>query len=200
MKTYTKTVTLRQPRLVIMHEDSPESPREWSTLGAFLTKDRNYYSPDGRKYPELQEIMERTGEEATSQDDHITRMKTAIAEETSHEVLAIYPVVKYEHGALVYRLGTEKGFDYSNNGFYIVLKKNSDELGTPDGEEAQKHLIADELKTYTQYANGEVFCYKLYDENGELEDSCGGFYSLEEIQDALGEEWKDEKIAEYVQY
>lgn len=194
--TYTKTTITEEPRLTIRHDEFSISPRKWSNLGYFLTKDRNYYSPDAVLAPKIQAIMEETGEEAENQKDHIAAMTRRINKETDEKVKAIYPIVKYEHGGVSYSLGTIHGFDYSNNGFYIITDKSQKELGT-DAEDF-KTVIKGELEAYNQYANGEVYAFVLYDENGNVVDSCGGFYSLEDIKEELPEEWRGENMADYL--
>lgn len=195
MKTYTKQITVTRPMLEIQYDDNAESPRTWSNLGYFITQDRRYTSPDD--HPDFMEVIKETGEYATSTENHMTLIKKEIESRfTGEKVLAIYPVCKYEHSGVVYSLGTKHGFDYSNNGFYIVTAKTAKELGTP--KKSFEKVIADELNTYTQWANGEVYGFALYDEKGELVNSCWGFYDIEDIKNALPTEWKDENLLEYI--
>jgi hypothetical protein len=193
-KTYTKEV--EAPLLEIRYDCDPTSPREWSNLGYFITVDRDYHSPDMNET--LERIVKDTGEEATSQAEHIKMIKKEVENELDEKVLKIYPIVKYEHGAVVYSLGEMHGFDYSNNGFYIVTDKTQKELGTP--ESSFEKVIREELNIYNKYANGEVYCFTLYDDKGEVEDSCCGFYSLDDIKEQLPSEWEDVDLTEYITY
>lgn len=195
MKTITYKTEITKNKLVIEHDDYSSSPREWSNLGYFITCDRNYHSPDRNET--IEGVVKRTGEEAGSQAEHIEMIKKEM-EENGERVLAIYPVVKYEHSGIVYRLGTMHGFDYSNNGFYIITEKTAKELGT-DEKDFEK-VIKQELEVYNQYANGEVYQFCLYDNDGEIEDSCGGFYNIEDIREHLPEEWSNEDLTEYIKY
>lgn len=196
-KTYTETITRERPCLVITPDEGAErdSPREWSNLGYFITVDRNYHSPD--RHPMFEGIVKRTGDVAQSQSEHIDLIKAEI-EETGETVVAIYPIVKYEHGNVCYELGTKHDFDYSNNGFYIITDKTAKESGLD--EAMYKDVIRGELKTFTSYVNGEVYAYSLYNDKGEYIDGCGGFYSLEELREALPEEYKDEDLSDYLKY
>ena len=45
-----------------------------------------------------------------------------------------------------------------------------------------KSCLKGEVETYSQYLNGEVYCYFIKDDSGDIVDSCGGFYSEEEAQ------------------
>jgi len=194
MKTFTKSVVTTAPRLVISYDNDPESPRSWSNLGYFITVDRDYHSPDKNEMIEL--VIKRTGDEAQDQDDHIKLIKEELESETNIKVKAIYPVVKYEHSGVSYSLGTKHNFDYSNNGFYIVTEKTAKELGT--AKKDFKKVIQQELKIFNQYCNGEVYSFVLHDKSGEFEDSCCGFYSIEDIRDHLPKEWENEDLTEYI--
>jgi len=199
-KKYMKTITFKQeitkPKLEISNDEFTNSPREWSNLGYFITVDRNYYSPDRNET--LERIVKETGQEAGSQEEHMEMIKSAIEEDTDEKVLAIYPVVKYEHSGVSYSLGTVHNFDYSNNGFYIITEESQKELGT-DKKDFEK-VIKQELEVYNKYVNGEVYEFCLYDDNGEVADSCGGFYDIEDIREYLPEEWSKEDLTEYVKY
>jgi hypothetical protein len=193
MKTYKKTINC--PRLVITYDESPMSPREWTNLGYFITKDDKYNSPD--TYYELENIMKKTGDEATSQEEHIKMMTERINAETNEKVIAIYPVVKYEHSGVAYSLGAKHGFDNSNNGFYIITKESQKEIGV--AKKDFEKVIKEELNVFNQYLNGEIYKAILYDDKGKEIDSCCGFYDIEDIKECLPEEWKDEELSTYFQ-
>ena len=193
MKTYIKTTITTEPRLKIVHEEDSESPREWTNLGYFITQDKNYYSPDRNEA--LQAIIKISGDNAMSQAEHIAMIKKAYRAED--KILAIYPIVKYEHSGVSYSLGTTHGFDYSNNGFYIITEKTQKEVGTKKKD--WEKVIRQELEVYNQWCSGEVYRFTLYDKNGEVVDSCGGFYDIEDIRAELPKEWKHEDLTAYIQ-
>lgn len=195
MKTYQKTTITTEPRLKIYQEEDSKSPREWTNLGYFITQDSRTYSPD--KHPHFQSIIKETENVATSQEEHIGLIKK-IAKEEGEDIVAIYPIVKYEHSGIAYKLGTMYGFDYSNNGFYIITKETLAEVGTPRAK--FEKVIEQELKEYNKWINGEVYRFELYDKNGEMLDSCGGFYDIEDIREYLPKEWKAEDLTEYVKW
>lgn len=192
MKTYTTTI--EKPILEIRYDSDPQSPREDSNLGYFITVDRNYSSPD--KHPTLEAIVKETGDEADTRFHHMRLISQRIKEEINETVLFICPVKKHEHGNVSYSRGIMNQYDYSNNGFYIVTDKTQKIVGTP--KELFEKLIDGELNDYTQYANGEIYCYTLYDDAGEIEDSCCGFYNIEDIREYLPEEWKHVDLSEYI--
>lgn len=193
MKTYNAVEV--KPRLKIFHCEWADSPRKWDNLGYFYTKESKYKSPDGN-VGEIYEAMIEAESEADSTESHIKVMTRIIEENTDEKVLAIYPIDIYEHSNIVYSRGTAKGFDYSNCGFYIITDKTQKAFGT-DAKDFEK-IIDQELKTYTKWANGEVYAYELRDKNGEVEDTYGDFYSLQEIKDNLPEEWANEDLEKYI--
>jgi len=201
-KTYTKTTISEKPLLEIEHDSEPISPREDSNFGYFITVDRDYHSPD--KHPELESIVKRTGDQASDQADHM-RLITEWIEERQEglgtgSVIKIYPVVKYEHSGVSYSLGSTSGFDYSNNGFYIVVAKTFAELVADNGmqDPELEDAIKAEIELYNKYVNGEIYRFTLYDDKGEAVDSCSGFYDIEDIRENLPKEWKKEDLTEYV--
>lgn len=209
MKT-TYTQQIEKPRLVIQYDSDAESPRKWDNVGHFFTKESRYNSPDGTSHP-LYQIMVETGDEATSTDNHIELIReraheafkaSAPKDGNSHDedlhIIEVHPVYRYEHGNVAYRRGKAGGFDYSNCGFYIVTAQSIS--GETHTAESLAKCIDDELETYTKWANGDVYGFTLYNEQGEHEDSCYGFYDIEDIREHLPEEWKDAKLEDFIKY
>ncbi len=196
MKNVEVTRVTQEPKLKIWNDEAPESPRVWSNLGYFITSDSNYHSPDENK--QLEDIISNTADYVSDQEEHMEAIKRQVQELMDEKVLAIYPVVKYEHGNVSYSLGTAHGFDHSNNGFYIITDKSIKECGTE--EKLWEENIKGELETYTKWCNGEIYGFTLLDDEGETEDSCGGFYDVEDIREYLPKEWKDEDLEEYINY
>jgi len=194
MKTYTKTEVTQKPLLDIRYDIGGDSPRDWTNLGHFITVDYLHRSPDSNK--DLEDIVGDTGDLATSSDDHIAKITEEIEKQLDEKVLAIYPVTKYDHSRVSYSLGITMGFDNSNNGFYIITEKSQKEMGTKEKDFRQ--VIESEIDTYNKFINGEIFSYILYNDDGDMVDSCGGFYALEDIREQLPSAWKDEDLEEYL--
>lgn len=194
MKEYTKTITITEPRLIIRYEICPDSPREWSNLGYFISVDRRYKSPDNNE--QLIKIVGETGKYAKDLENHKKLITERIEKEMEEKVLAIFPVCKYEHSGISYAIGTIFGFDYSNNGFYIITDKTQKEVGA---EEKDFEKIAEnEIATYNQYVNGEVYCCTLYNEKGEEDVVVSGIYDIEDIREYLDDSWEDEDLNDYL--
>lgn len=183
-------------------DDIGDSPRDWSNCGYFITCDSRYNSPDDNDT--IKAIIKDTSDEATSQDDHIKLIKKEIKEQTGEKVLAIWPVVKYEHGGVSYSLGIKHGFDYSNNGFYIITDKSIEETGTEKKD--WERVVKEELENYNQWNNGEVYTYRLeektadevcpccqHNAGGEWReiDICSGYYDINDIFSDLSSKQSD---------
>ena len=180
--------------MTIQYDSDSESPRLWDNLGLFLTKESNYYSPDGKEN-QLYDIMIEAREEADSSEDHMELIKRE-AKNQGIKVLHIVPVNRYEHGNVIYRQGIGGGFDCSNCGFYIITEESQKNVGTKKTDWSKS--IDSELETYTKWVNGDVYSFVLLDENGEDVDSCCGFYDIEDIREYLPEEYKEEDLNEYI--
>lgn len=190
-----KTVKTSIPKLTITYDSNCPSPREDDNLGYFITIDRRYLSPD--KNNNLIEIIKDTSRVAKNVTNHI-ELITESLENDGEKVILILPVTKYEHSGISYSLGNKSGFDYSNNGFYIVTKKTLDRVGYDNNIDELTSSIQGELKDYNKWLNNEIYYFELLDENGEFEDSCGGFYTIDSIKEFLPKEWEDENLEEYI--
>lgn len=193
MKTYRKLI--EQPMLEIYHDQFADSPREDSTLGYFVTTDERYKHPDDCE--ELRRIVIETQYESQNVEEHIAAIVREVNKAWAPDsVTYITPITTYRHGNVVYRQGAGIGFDVSNNAFYIVTKESAGE--TP--EKYFSKVIDDELSKYSKWCNGEVYGYNLYDEVGEVIDSCATFYDIEDIRKELPATWKSEDLNEYIKY
>lgn len=193
MKTYTKQV--EESRLVIQYDDWAENPRrEMDTLGYFITYESKRVSPDTNEV--LENIIGLSGDIAKDLNEHISLIKRDIKRSMSEEVIAIFPVYRYEHSGLSFHLGTSSGWDISNCGFYIVTDKTAQDY-EPEIDDYEP-IIKKEIDMYNKYVNGEVYRFTLYDEDGNEEDSCGGFYDIDDIQGSLPKEWSGEDLSTYV--
>ena len=190
MKTYTSKID--KPLLVIQYDDDAESPREWDNLGYFITSEKRLHSPDRNE--SLIAIVKEGGEVSHNSAEHIEFIKNNYTDE---KILAIYPICRYEHSGISYFLGTTSGFDYSNCGFYIVTDKTLKNM--PEKKKEWERIVKNELKTYNSWINGENYRFTLYDKNGEIADSCSGFYSVDNIREHLPDEFKNENLQDYLQ-
>lgn len=194
--TKTYTTTIEKPRLEVWYDQHCESPRSDTNLGYFITCEQRYMSPDRNE--DMEFIVRETSEMASNQEEHIKLIAERFADDLDEQVLWIYPICRYEHSAVKYYRGTGKGFDSSNCGFYIITAESLKEYG--EHSKPIEALIDGELEAYTAYANGEVYGFTEYNDKGEMIESVGGFYELDDMKDYLGKEWKDENLYDYIKH
>ena len=68
----------------------------------------------------------------------------------------------------------------------IALEYNVKRLTQQIIDKAEKVLLA-EVNTYDLYLRGDVYYYMLLDENDAVEDSCGGYFGDEGIEQIKNE-------------
>lgn len=196
MRKVTVTETKQVNELVIQYTDDAENPRKFDgNVGYFITVDSKYISPDD--IPAFKDIIKSTGDIATSQENHIQLIEKRL-KRLGNKVITIVPISRYEHGNVRYSIGSKYGFDYSNNGFYIVTEKTLKATGIENDNEKILKAIEAELETYNKWANGEIYEFILYNSEGEVEDSVTGFYDIEDIKEYLPEDWKEENLTDYL--
>lgn len=167
-------------------DEYPESPREWSNLGTFITFDSSYYSPDKHNFNEPADFISSIlGEETTERiydkynntndflDDVIPKM--------DKKGFIVFPVSAYEHGMIRYYLGADSGWDTRTDGFIFVEKEKAyKEFNTKRITKKVldniERIFEGELENYTRYANGEVYGFVIEDLKGDHLDSCYGIY------------------------
>ena len=191
MKTYKETI--ERPKLVIDYDHDTENPRSWSNLSILII--RNGLG-DNDKY--LDRELERTQHEVDCGEDHLELMKEIVEEHLNSKVIYADFISKYEHSGVRYFIGQSSGWDYSNIGFVFVTEDSLKEIGC--AEEDIERIVEAEIKTFSQWANGDVYHFTLYDDAGNEEDSLGGIYDLEEIKEYLPEEWQEEDLTKYINY
>lgn len=193
MKTFKKII--KKPRLKIYY-DSIESPRLDNSNVGFLTivsNKRN--SPDEKFY----EIVSNTASLAHNTNHHIELIKSEIEKNFNEKVLFVYPINTYEHSNISFSIGTKNGFDFSNNGFFIVTEESNKSIfGSSVDETEIKNCIENELSMYSQWCNGEIYAFKLFNKKGKLVDSMTGFYSIDDIMAYLPDSWKNENLKNYL--
>jgi hypothetical protein len=149
--------------LDIMHDEDPESPREWTNLGKMICFHRRYDLGDKTDY---------------RSDDYSGWDDLRAALEADDDVLCILPLYLMDHSGLAMNTG---GFgcpwDSGQVGFIIATKATVAECGTPP--ELIEECLRCEVKTYSQYISGDCYGYVIADAEGEHIDSCWGFFGTD---------------------
>lgn len=203
----------RKFRLVIDQDQFPEDPRSWDNLGTMLCCHREYQLGDcnsnGETELQLAEICRKYGKS----DEEIDEM--TFAEEVqfilNQDNICGLPLWIYDHGGISMSTGKQCSWDSSFVGlifvekdFYLAQMCLKDEEGW---KEKAKETLKGEVETYSDFLEGNVYMWTLYepvvvirqsmdgkelsrkiDEEGEMVDSMGGFYdpTLKDIEEYFG--------------
>jgi len=152
-----------------------ESPRGWEMESVFFGFHRAFASPD----------------HAPDSDPETAR---DIANAKGNICL---PVWLYSHCGTCYRAAEQNPFhcpwDSGLFGFIYITRDNARKIyGIKRITEKQRlRLLADlaaQVEAYSRWANGETYCWVIEDADGDVIESCGGYYSDYDAElDALEE-------------
>lgn len=208
----------RKLRLVIEQDELLEDPRSWDNLGTMLCCHRNYSLGDCNSNKETEEQLAEICRKYGKSDEEIDEM--TFAEEVqfilNQDDICGLPLYITDHSGISMRTYRFDAWDSSFVGlifvekdFYLAQMCLKDEEGW---KEKAKETLKSEVETYSDFLEGNVYEWTLYeptvvirqsmdgkelsrkiDEEGEMVDSMGGFYdpTLEDV-----EEYFDFEIAE----
>lgn len=178
----------------LSYDTYAESPREWDGLGT-LALHHNY--PSDAPIEDFNEYLcELLGmdvvqcERGAKCDFYTEQMKEYLLSKLDKDYVWSY-VYKYEHSGIAFSTTPFScRFDSSLIGIIHVNKKDLRiEYGikciNQKSRDKANDILRYEVDTYSAWANGDVYAFTIEDENGNVEDSCGGFYSIEEMVDHI---------------
>lgn len=149
-------------------DDMPPHPRkDCDNLGTILGWHRNYNFSDKGDYP-------------TSKDFW--------ASDEAKEIYVKLPVYLLDHSGLY--LSTSDFHDEWDSGLlgliYCTKEQVEKWFGYLPDEQVIKDELRGEIEAYNNYLNGSWYEFYIEGLNGEIEDSCGGFYLDKGFSDLLG--------------
>lgn len=165
--------------LRIFYDPCAESPRSWDNLGMlYIDQGRNYIGHDE---------LDCDIDDALSDEDYIK-----------------LPVYRFEHSGVAYSTTPFNcHWDSGEVGYIFTTPERIKAMGLEDRsiDEITKYL-ANEIETYSQWANGEVLYFVVEDGFQNEIDSCHGFYSVEDIADHISAETlgfdNDDELLEHI--
>jgi len=194
----------------IIQDTDAESPREWGTFGKMVCWHRRYNLGDEQPKKDREEYLEWLAFEADPELEEIKervdriwnhfypgyqkpeRLATKIAdqylkqriEKSLDENYVMMPLYLYDHSGLIMRTG---GFscpwDSGKVGIiYATREEVCKECGewTAESIEQAERIMAQEVETYSQYLEGDVWGYEVVqkheDGTEDILDSCWGFF------------------------
>jgi len=197
--------TLNGITLKIEQDELAQSPREWDNLGTMVCWHNRYNLGDKHTFEDSHDFL---SELAWSLDGGSTYEWEELQDMSDSELLAfvrslktmILPVYMYDHGDVSLSVepyscrwdSGQVGWVYATHDKLVkeyqqyFRKGGKKKLKRSDYERAERCLKA-EVETYGQYVNGEVYWFGIEDENGELIDSCGGFFGYDPKKNGMME-------------
>jgi len=168
---------------VIMDEDGfPESPRKWGNAWTLVPHKKFRYS----------NLFDDTGVQVGWEDftEYEDVNYKSLAKKTGERISIAVPVYIMEHGTITLSRGhfydvDPCRWDWGVAGIAYMTTKARKEFWK---REAALKRLDDELEILTAYANGEIWEYRIYDDDGKLILAVGGYYSEEEAEQAGKEE------------
>lgn len=212
----------RKLRLVIEQDQFPEDPRSWDNLGTMLCCHREYQLGDCNSNRETEEQLAEICRKYGKSDEEIDEM--TFAEEVQfildQDNICGLPLYITDHSGIsmqTYRFdawdSSFVGLIFVEKDFYLAQIYLKDE---EDWKAKAKEMLKGEVKTYSDFLEGNVYGWMLYeptivirqsmdgkelsrkiDEEGKMVDSMGGFYNptFEDVE----EYFVDFEIAEIEQ-
>ena len=146
------------------YSECDESPLEWDMLGTIYSNHRQY-DPCNHKMDEIIEFDDEGNWHV--QDDYIYIKISAYI----HSGIVLKPIDADST--------CPQGWDCGLFGLMVVSKdKVIKEYGSLSQNNIDRAIscLKGEVETWSQYLNGEVYCYSVDNPEGEFVDSCSGFY------------------------
>ena len=165
----TETFKHNGKTINIKSDDFADSPRNWDNLGTMicfhncysLGDSHNIDSNDYNGWDEMEKSLEKDYD------------------------AVILPLYLYDHsGITMNTTGFNCGWDSGQVGFIAISKETArKEFSwkniTAKRKERLAERLKEEVKTYDQYLTGDVYGFEILNSEGEIEDSCYGFFGEE---------------------
>ena len=150
----------------IVNDEHAESPRTWDNLGTMICFHGRY----------------NLGDEHSFDYNSFEEMEKAIEKQYDAVVLPLY---LYDHSGITISTSPFScPWDSGQVGFIAISKEKArNEYGWKAITKKRKELLTSylegEVETYDQYLRGDIFGFEILNSEGEVEDSCWGFYGEE---------------------
>ena len=157
--------------LTVERDEDPMSPREWYNLGIMLCSHRRYALGDEQFDAGMYESWEDVRKELLELDE-------------DDEVSVVLPLYLMDHSGISISVGDfNDPWDSGQVGFIYTTKEKVKEMGlSPDDTEELERQLRAEVEEYDKYLQGDVWSFLVKDDEGNVLESCGGFYSEEECR------------------
>lgn len=204
-----ETVKYKGYEIEIVADDWAESPREWDNVGKMVCNNRNYNLGD-EQYKNSYANSWREWFAYYVQENYSTGLNLksydtyGYFDDEGKEVDRIWKWIEnnmivfklwiYDHSGITINHSSidsaNRGWDNSNVGFHYVtreraIKEWGNKKFTKAVEEKAIACLEAELETYDDYVSGNVYGYRILDKEGDMIDSCYGFFGYDHEKSGL---------------
>lgn len=146
-------------KIEIWHDPHSESPREWLTDSKFYTWHRRYCSPDNHdiREPMMAPPADSIGIKVWMYD-HSGHCYAAADENPFH--------CPWDSGQVGW-IFISRADARKRLGVQRLMKKHVDQI---------RDQLISEVNIFSEYVNGEIYGFTIFDKDGDEIDSCGGYY------------------------
>lgn len=204
-----ETINYKGYNIEIVVDNFVEDPREWDNITKMICQHGRYYLGD-EEYKNNYANSWREWFAYYVLENYATGLNLKIYDtfgyfedeeevdkvwEWIEENMIVMPLFLYDHSGISISTSRTCRWDSGQVGFmYITKKKAVEEFGkkyfTKAVEEKAIACMESELKIYDDYLRGDVYGYRILDENGDEIDSLWGFYGYDHEKSGLLNEAK----------
>ncbi len=171
-----ETIEYKGYTIEICPDTDPESPRKWDNLCEIHACHNRY----------------NLGDEGFNYNLHDEERFNEMKREAKKNKDIVLPLYAYEHGNIALSLSNDSypfncRWDSGQVGYMVIRRKKALEDTIPESKifhtalkKRCMRIAKSEIETYNQYFRGDVYGYKIEDENGDELDSCWGYYGIED--------------------
>jgi hypothetical protein len=166
----------------IVQDSSPESPRTWDNLGTMAYKHRNYTLGEEEINEPIEWLEDKLG---LSYQGTYSNERLQELEERFYDKYIALPLYLYDHsGQTIRTTPFSCRWDSGKVGYIYMtkakaLKEYGGKIVTAKLRERVEGYLKGEVETFDQWMRGDVYGFQVLDEDGDIVDSCYGFYGLD---------------------
>ena len=176
---------------IYQDEGGFDTPRDWDNLGKMICWHSRYTLGDVKLLENYSESKECKLKNLTEYCNGWDEVEEVLTKEFG--AVVILPLFLYDHSGIsmrTYSHGQHAGWDGGYVGFIYatkadILKEFNVKRITKAIKTKVEKILTSEVETYSQYLEGDVYSYNIEDADGEVVDSCGGFYGIESVKEEV---------------
>ena len=150
-----KIVNYKRFDIEYWYDEYSESPRNWDNVGKMICFHKNYDLGDKHDFNSPDDLMDFLNDNKND--------------------LVYLPIYAYEHGGITISTAPFScRWDSGQVGVIYAYKDKLKECGYKTDDEIE-YVLNNEVKTFDDYCRGKCHGFTLYDDEGEMLESVGGF-------------------------